>query len=224
MNKILTLFLLISTVSFSQKVTQDNIGNFNEVKVFHGLNVSLEKADQTSIIITGKNSEDVVIKNTNGTLKILMKLTEIFKTSDIKITLYYTDNLSIIDANEGAYIGSDETINRNNIELKVQEGAIIDLDLDVKFLKIRSVTGGQIYTSGIATNQDVDVTTGGSYKGYELKSEHVSVLASSGGVVQVNVSEFLDAKVRFGGTVLYKGNPEEVKSKKIIGGTIKSKD
>jgi len=34
----------------------------------------------------------------------------------------------------------------------------------------------------------------------------------------------LDAKVRFGGTVFYKGKPKDIKTKKIIGGTIKSVD
>ena len=35
-------------------------------------------------------------------------------------------------------------------------------------------------------------------------------------------AEVLDAKVRFGGTIHYKGTPEVLKTKKIIGGTIKA--
>ena len=65
---------------------------------------------------------------------------------------------------------------------------------------------------------------GGTYKGYEVESNHTSVTSASGAVALVNAKVLLDAKVRFGGTVFYKGKPKDLKTKKIIGGTIKSVD
>lgn len=225
MNKIIVTFvLLVSTIGFSQETIKREIGGFDEIKVFNGLNVTIKKAENRSVEITGKKADEVVIKNVNGRLKLSMRFPETFNSKDAEVTIFYTDDISVIDVNEGSYLGSDTTINQQHIELKSQEGAIIDLELDVKYLESKSITGGTIIVSGKAENQTIETTTGGNYKAYDLESIHTTVVASSGALARVTVSEFLDAKVRFGGTVYYKGNPKEVKKKKIIGGTIKVRD
>ncbi len=225
MNKIIVAFvLLLSTIGFSQEKIERELGSFDEIKVFNGLNVTLKSASKSSIKITGKKAEDVLLKNVNGRLKLSMRFPDTFNSDEATVTIFYTDDISVIDANEGSYIGSENTIKQKNIELKVQEGAIIDLDINVQYLDSKSITGGTIIVSGKVENQIVEATTGGTYKAYDLTSKRSTIVSSSGALVRVNVSEFLDAKVRLGGTIYYKGNPEEVKSKKIIGGTIKSKD
>ena len=225
MNKIVIAFvLLVSAIGFSQEKIERELGSFDEIKVFNGLNVTLKNASKPSVEITGEKAEDVVLKNVNGRLKLSMRFPDTFNSDEVKVTIYYTDDISVIDANEGSYVDSEGVINQKHIELKVQEGAIIDLELDVKYLDSKSVTGGTIIVSGKAENQTVEATTGGNYKAYDLQSKKSTVVASSGALTRVTVSEFLDAKVRLGGTVYYKGNPEEVKAKKIIGGTIKARD
>ena len=225
MNKIIIAFvLLVSTVGFSQEKIERELGSFDEIKVFNGLNVTLKNATYTSAVITGQKADEVLIKNVNGRLKLSMNFPETFNSKDAKVTIFYSDDISVIDVNEGSYVDSENTLKQEHIELKVQEGAIIDLDIDVKYLESKSVTGGTIIVSGKAESQTVEATTGGNYKAYDLQSNHSTIVASSGALVRVTVSEFLDAKVRLGGTIYYKGNPKEVKSKKIIGGTIKSKD
>ncbi|PHR73227.1 MAG: DUF2807 domain-containing protein [Lutibacter sp.] len=225
MNKIIVaIALLVSTISFSQEKIERELGSFDEIKVFNGLNITLSKSSKASVKITGKKADEVILKNVNGRLKLSMRFPETFSSKDAEVTIYYSDDISVIDVNEGSYVSSENTINQKHIELKVQEGAIIDLELDVEYLDSKSVTGGTIIVSGKAGYQTVEVTTGGNYKAYDLQSNHSTIVASSGALARVTVSDFLDAKVRFGGTVYYKGNPKEVKSKKIIGGTIKSKD
>ena len=86
------------------------------------------------------------------------------------------------------------------------------------------VSGGIIELMGETQNQNVEATTGGIYEGYNLESKQTIVIAASGARAEVNASEILDAKVRFGGTIHYKGTPEVLKTKKIIGGTIKDRN
>lgn len=224
MKKLLTLLLLISATSFAQETIERELGSFDEIKIFNGLNVTLKQDSNSSIEITGKKADEVVVKNVNGRLKLSMRFPETFNSDDAKVTIFYADEISVIDVNEGSYITSDETLKQQNVELKAQEGAIIDLDVNVKYLEVKSVTGASIVISGNTENQNIEVTTGGSYKAYDLKSNYTSVTSATGSLARVTVSELLDAKVRLGGTVYYKGNPKEVKTKKIIGGTIKSKD
>ncbi len=224
MKKLLALLLLVSTFAFAQETVERKLGNFDEIKIFNGLNVTLKKASKSSIKITGKKSEEVVVKNVNGRLKLSMRFPETFNSDEAEVTIFYSDEISVIDANEGSYVTVDGTLKQEHVELKVQEGAMIDLDIKTKYLEAKSVTGGTVIVSGKAENQTIEATTGGNYKGYDLKSIYTTATAASGSLVRVTVSELLDAKVRFGGTVFYKGSPKEVKRKKIIGGTIKSKD
>ncbi|SDW09058.1 Putative auto-transporter adhesin, head GIN domain [Lutibacter oricola] len=224
MKKLILVFVLISTIGFAQESITKNLGDFNQLKVYNGLDVELKKGSESKIEITGSQAEDVTIKNSNGTLKIRLKFPERFTSDDVNIVVYYSKDIDILDANEGAEIFSEEKIKQSHLEVKVQEGAKIDLDIKVKHLEVKCVTGGIINLEGKATNQTIEATTGGVYDGYNLQSITVMVTAASGAKAEVDAKELLDAKVRFGGNIYYKGTPETIKSKKIIGGTIKHVD
>ena len=222
--KLTLLVLFVTTLGFSQETINKDLGSFDELKVFNGLHISLEKSTNPSITISGEKADEVVLKNVNGKLKISLRFPDTFNSSEVDIVLKYTDELVVIDANEGSQITSGNKINADHLELRSQEGASIELEIKTDYLNIKAVTGGQILLVGKARNQDIEVTMGGTYKAYEVESDHTSVISASGAVAQVNVSVLLDATVRFGGTVFYKGKPKDIKTKKIIGGTIKSVD
>ena len=224
--KSIKLFILLigfTAFSFAQDRTQ-NLGDFNEIKIFNGLSVEIERSENSSIEISGEKTEDIVVKNVNGKLKVTLKFPELFNPDRVNIKIYYKEDILTLDANEGSAIFSDEDIDQVNLTIKTQEGAYIHVPVDVKYLTVKAVTGGSIRVRGTATNQEVEVTTGGVYEAYDLETEYADVIAASGGNAEVNVSNLLDAKVRFGGNVYYKGDPEKVNSKKVFGGKIKSKE
>ncbi len=220
--KLVILFLGCTTFLYAQDRSQ-NLGDFNELKIFNGLSVDIVRSDQAKIEITGEKTNDVTVKNVNGKLKLSLKFPENFNPDKVSIKVYYSQDLSILDANEGSAIFSDEIIDQVNLTVKTQEGAYIRVPVDVKYLTIKAVSGASIKIRGKATNQEITVTTGGVYEGYELTTENTEITASSGAKAEVSVSGLLDASVRFGGTIYYKGNPEKVNSKKVMGGTIKNK-
>jgi len=220
--KLLILFLGFTAFTYAQDRAQ-NLGDFNELKVFNGLSVDIEKSDQTKIEISGEKTNDVSVKNVNGKLKVSLKFPENFNPDKVKIKVFYNADLTILDANEGSAIFSDEVIDQVSLTIKTQEGAYIHVPVDVKYLTIKAVSGGSIKVRGKAANQEVNVTTGGVYEGYDLTAEYADVTAASGAKVEVTVSNLLDANVRFGGNIYYKGNPEKVNSKKVMGGKIKNK-
>lgn len=223
MKKILAFLLFVNAIVFAQDKVERELGKFDEIKVFNGLNVTLVSADKPQIKITGEKADDVVVKNINGRLKLSMRFPETFNSDEVDVTVFYTDILSVIDVNEGAYITNDKTMMQDHIELKAQEGAIVDLDLKVKYLEVKSVTGGSVVLSGVAENQTVEVKTGATYNAYDLASSYGTITSASGGNARVNVKDYLDATVRFGGKIQYKNTPKELKTKKIIGGSIKSR-
>lgn len=218
----LLLILLTSSVSFSQERII-NLGDFNILKVFNGLSLELIRSDEQKIVISGEKKKNVTVKTTNGKLKIFLNFPEVYDDERVKIKLYYKEDIDILDANEGAAIFSDEEFKQKNVTIRSQEGAYIHIVLDVTFLTVKAVTGGNIRLRGAAKNQEVEVTTGGVYESYELLTENSEVTCASGAIAEVNVSSFLEAKVRFGGKIYYKGDPEKVTTQKVIGGTIKNK-
>ena len=73
MKKLLALLLLVTTTIFAQKTVERELGSFNEVKIFNGLNVTLKKETNSSIKITGKKAEEVVVKKKVTKKKVLTK-------------------------------------------------------------------------------------------------------------------------------------------------------
>jgi len=216
------LLLFASSLSFSQDRII-NLGDFSIIKVFSGMTLELVRSDEQKIVIIGEKKENVTVKNINGRLKVYLKFPEIYDDKKIIIKLYYKNDLDILDANEGAAIFSDQTFTQQNVTVRSQEGAYIHLVLDVQYLTVKAVSGGNIRLRGNVKNQEVEVTSGGVYESYELISEHGDVTAASGARAEVNVTSFLDANVRFGGKIEYKGNPQKVERKKVLGGRIVNK-
>lgn len=224
MKQLTLLLMLFCATLFAQEPITTNLGDFTTVKVFNGLTVELQKSNSSKIEISGSQASDVSVKNSNGTLKITLKFLKNFSAENIKIVLYYDSDITVLDANEGATIFSDETIKQQHLEVKTQEGANIKLDIDTKYLIVKSVSGGIISLTGVTENQTVEATTGGIYRAYDLQSKQATVTSASGANVEISASELLDAGVRFGGSVFYKGTPEILKTKITIGGTIKDKN
>jgi hypothetical protein len=221
MKKLSLILFFLSTTIFAQAPIITNLGDFNELKVFNGLTVKLVKSTTPKIEISGSQANDVSIKNSDGVLKVRLKFPESFVADNVNITLYYSKNIATLDANEGAHIESNETINQQHLEVKVQEGAKIDLAINTKHLVVKSVSGGIITLTGTTDNQSVEANTGGIYYGFNLNSKQTVVTSAAGSTTEVNASDILDAKAQFGGTILYTGSPAVLKSKTLVKGTIK---
>ena len=216
---ILSLFLMTVLASAQTTITK-NLGDFSIVKVYNGIDLKLVKSDESKIIVTGEKTDKVKIKLDGTTLKVLLRFPETTADGKVKATLYYNKTLSIIDANEGATI-TGKDINQQKVEIRAQEGAFINLVVNVKHLNVKSSSGAVIRLSGAIKNQNVNADLGGMYHGYKLSVEEmIAVKAGSGSKVEVQAGETLDAKVSFGGSIFYKGKPEVFRDKKVIGGVI----
>ena len=218
------LFFCLSFSLTAQDNQEKVVGEFKEIKVYDRIEVELIKSDENKVIVSGKNTEDLVIVHKKDILKIRMTLEEAFDGDETTVKVYYT-TLDIVDANEGAIINSSDTIEQFELTLKAQEGGRIDLAVqDLKFLDVKSVSGGSINVSGNSKNQTVDINTGGSYDAEGLKTENTTVTIKAAGVAHVNASQKVSAKVRAGGSVYIYGNPETVDENTIFGGKIIIKD
>jgi len=223
MKHIVLLILSFSALFNAQAQLEKKLGEFHELKVYDLIEVQLVKSDENRIVLTGKNTQDVVIVNKNGVLKIRMNIEKSFDGNKTNATLYYT-NIDVIDANEGASIYSDDLIKQFDFKLNAQEGGSIKVNLETTYLDAKSVTGGIIETQGTVKKQNITMNTGGIYKGEHLKTEETKVAIVAAGEAYVNASKLVDIKIRVGGDVYIYGNPEKVNESKAIGGRIKRMD
>ncbi len=218
----LSLFLIAGIASAQTTITK-SLEDFSELKVYNGIEVELIKSTEQKIEITGKKAEKVKVKNSGNTLRISLKFPETIANGKAKIKIYFNKDIAIIDANEGATV-TGKGFEQAQIEVKVQEGAFMNLVIKTNHLKVKASSGGVLKLSGSAKNQNVDVDLGGVYHGYNMNVTNMSIVrAGSGAKAEVKASKILDVKVTFGGSIYYKGTPEILKDKKILGGVIEQR-
>lgn len=224
MKKILTFCFIVTTLTaFSQHIVDKEVGDFNEIKVFDLIEVNLIQSDENRIKIKGEHAYDIKFVNKDGVLKLRMQLERKFSGEDTLIEVFYT-NLDVVDSNEGARIIFNETVEKDRIELKAQEGGLIRIGMDVQHVDVRAVTGGIVEASGLAKNQVIVLNTGGIFEGRELKTKIASVKVTAGGEAQIHASDKLDINVKAGGDVSVYGNPKDVSKKTMAGGRIVFRD
>lgn len=221
MKKVLLVLIFISNIVFGQEKVSQNVGDFNELKIYRGLEVELIKSNDQKVIVEGEKSEEVIIKNINGVLKISMTVLETFSAHQAKVTVYFKEDLDIIDVNEGAVINSKETFKQDKIVIKAQEAGMVDLKVKTTDLDVKIVTGGIITLNGTSKNQNVKVNTGGIYKAENLETDYTNISASTGASATVYATKLVDANANLGATITIKGEPEEIKRKESIGGYIR---
>ncbi len=222
MRKLLLLtILLASNFIVGQTTITKDLGDFEKLKVYNGIDLELIRSEDHKLEIKGEKAERVKVKNSSGVLKISLKFPDLSAEGKVKIKLYYNKDIKIIDGNEGSTI-TGKDINQTQLEVKAQERAFINLVIKTKHLRVKSSSGGIVKLTGTSKNQDIDLDLYGVYHGYGLTvSDNTSIRAGSGAKAEVIAGETLNAKVSFGGSIFYKGNPEVIKDKKVAGGIIK---
>jgi len=214
--------LLVAFIGLSQFVSAQvtkNLGDFSTIRVFDKINVTLVKASENKIVITGSRAEDVEVVTKNNDLKVRMKLSKLLSGEDVSATVYYKD-IDQVEASEGSFVGSADTFKSTAFAVNAKEGSTIKLTIDVSKLSSKANSGGILQIDGKATNHDIAITSGGIFKGKSLKTSQTAITISAGGEADVYASDFVDAKTRAGGDINVYGNPKQVNKKTTAGGTI----
>ena len=218
MKKIFLLSVLFGQLGLAQ--IEKEVGTFNKVTSFDKIDVILVQSTQNKVEIGGSGAEDVELINKNGELKIRMPLLKIMSGDGISVTVYFK-NIDAIEANEGSRISSNDVLEATSFDIITKEGAEIKVKLNVGRLNVRISSGGKVYLSGKATNQDVVLGSGAVLEAEKLITNQTVITANSGAEADVFATNSVDAKVRAGGSITVYGNPKQLNKKIIAGGEIK---
>ncbi|CAM3956456.1 MULTISPECIES: head GIN domain-containing protein [Flavobacterium] len=217
MKKIVYSLLLISSVAFSQ--IEKTVGDFYKVTAFDKIDVYLIQSDENKVILKGDKSEDVELVNKNGELKIKMNFSNLMKGDNISATVYYK-KIEAVEANEGSRVASNEIFKAINFSIIAKESSNIKLRLDVDRLTTKLTQGSILELDGKVEYADILVNSGGKYEAQRLVTKQTVITANTGGKADVNATDFVNAKVRAGGSVLIYGKPKQIDQKIVAGGSI----
>ncbi|BDD08588.1 hypothetical protein FUAX_10200 [Fulvitalea axinellae] len=216
----IALLFLAFTASAQHDVDRP-VSSFSKIRVFNKVKVHLVKGSKISVRIkTNDNitTQDVVTEVKNNELKIKLR-TKVYR--DIKVDAYvtYTD-LQELSASAGGKIVSNGTMEVDNLTVEAGAGARIEIPVTADFITASASSGGEISLKGSANNLKATAGSGGVIDTYHLKAKEAYVKANTGGHVDVQPLEVLEARAYTGGIVNYKGNPKKLDTKKSVGGTI----
>jgi len=212
------LFFLFSTVIVNAQAIR--LGEFDEIKVFDGIRVTVIPSEADSLVVEGKNKEFLSYKNKNGRLYIRMDVKKRLSGFNTTVALFSSNPLEVIDANEGAFVSCQDVLFQQSITLKAQEGAEIDALLDVQKVSTKTVSGGIVNLKGAAKIQTHKVSAGGVVAAATLDSEQVEVRVKAGGKAAVRATELAEVRVAFGGSINVYGQPKKLVRQIAVGGNI----
>lgn len=211
-------FCAIVLFSFTSKA--QDIERYKELRVVSGLRVNIENGDENKVVITGSDADKINLSNDEGKVRLSVSLSGLLEERNYDIRVFVKDSIQVIDINQGSQVYLNTNLVQDKIEIRVQEGATFEGRTETKLMVLRAVSGGIINIQGLTSMLKLTVSTGGAVEGFDLNCSNADVLAISGGNAQVSVYNILNAQVKFGGNIEFRGEPAVLNEKKVLGGSI----
>ena len=211
------VFIAIATQAGAQDISEE-LGNFKELKTFHGVEVTLLPSKESKIVISGHSKNEVKYEIIDGRLEIKLTLDNLWSEDNTRIAVYGT--VETIDANQGSTVAVKGQLKAADLIIRAQEGAAVYAEVNSEALDVKAVSGGIVELSGKAETQEVEVNTAGNYDGSDLRTKRTIVSAGTAGKAVVYASEYCKATAKLGAVIEVLGNPDELDTKTSLGGKI----
>ena len=221
---ILLSLLFLSSSVFSQERLR-KLEDFNELRVNGGIKVQLYNGEGISatVSVTTGSEADVKTEVENGVLRINWKENVNANNRTATVKLYY-NKLEAIKARSGSEIRTTKLLQADHLLVSSGSGSKVDLEVKCNSLEATSSAGSSLSMRGETGSQDVEVSSGASYKAEDLVSKITNIEASSGASAKVHTTKTLNAEASTGASIGFTGNPSqtEIEENKFSGGKVKA--
>lgn len=219
---LLSLFIV---VSYAQDKVVD-LDSYSAVNVSEGIEVEMiEGPNKAEINMLKGDIADLEIDIKGSTLVIGFKKNKgnFWNNRDAEITLYYNQDITEVSVSSGASVYNSSPFNNDDFEADASSGGSLNLMVNSDDIDVDVSSGASIQIGGESNSLTVDVSSGATFKGKKLASKSVKVDASSGAGATVWAEESIKASASSGGSVRYKGDPQdkELDTAKYSGGSIR---
>jgi hypothetical protein len=198
-----------------------NLSGFNSVKSCCGIDVILTQSDTEAVRVEADDNLQQYIKTevTNNVLNIRRDSKSNLISKNIKVYVNAKDLVNI-ETSSGSRLETTNQIVAENMELASSSGAGINLDIKSKNIRCSASSGAGITINGQAVTFDVSSSSGSHVKAQDLSTETCKADVSSGGYINLNVTNEIAAEASSGGHVSILGNPKSRNVNKSSGGDV----
>lgn len=234
--KILTLAMVaavITSCQFDLRLGQENGNgnvvtedrpvseNFDKVRGSAGLDVFLTKGDENKIIVEADENllDNIETEVRNGKLYITTN-ENIGRSKSKKVHVTY-ESLISVEASSGADVIGNSVLKSEYITLDSSSGADLEIEVNAREVRAETSSGADLKVSGTAVKLIADASSGSDLKARDLVVTDCNADASSGADITVNVKGKIEADASSGGDVKYYGNPEAVRTRDGVSGSVR---
>lgn len=206
----------------SDNITEEvrDISEFNEIDVSNGFRVILKKGEVQKLEIKANENlhKHIISKINKGELEIEVEDKIRFdRNAEILIKITYI-NLTDIDASGGCKFTIEDKFEGEALDIDMSGGATLDGVIITDKLKAELSGGGKINISGSANLFDLQLSGGGSAKGFDFIINDFVGELSGGSSAELTVNNSISLEASGGSKLSYKGDAE-IKKQNLSGGS-----
>ena len=226
MKALYTLVILcLATIGYGQEVTR-KIDKYSSLVVGRGVDVRLVKSSSGEMIIRthGVDPDNVITEFQGGELEIKVATKSLWQEMQdnhwwvrIELPYQFIDNMEV---NTGAKISSEQTFVGDILDVQVNMGGELDLNVKLNELIIDSSMGGVAEATGSAKNLELSASMGAIIDLRELMAEVVQAKSSMGAEIMVHATKEFDGRANMGGLIKVSGDPPKFYESTTMGGEI----
>ncbi len=213
----------INSIEGSGNVTTEKRivqGDFKNVSVSNAIDLVIEQADSTEIIVEADDNiqKEITTKVQNGTLVISCKF-----SSFNNVTKKVTVKMPVIDkieASSASSVHSKNVLQGENIHLDASSASTIDVNIESDNISFESGSGSTINAQGKALKIKTSASSGSSINAEKLLANEVEAEASSGASISVHPILRLKADASSGSSINYDSSPKTIEKSENSGGSI----
>ncbi len=213
--------LMLFALSGRAQQDERKLDYFDAISATGDIEVTLIAGEEPKAVIfaEGIDVDDVSVFVKGKTLKLQL-IDGLFKSGEkARVEVTY-QQIRAIKATAGAKVYTEAPLTGDMLDLRAASGGYVELKVAINTLNAYASEGGIIDLEGSTETQDVTAATGGRYQGLDLECARTFVKANTGGEAEVVATLKLDANANTGGTIHYKGEPEEKYTRTVIAGDI----
>ncbi len=220
MKTVITLFISLLFLSVNVVAQDDDgwvskkydIDDFSSLRLYGGYKVFLSQGKQTGIEVKARDYDvldNLKVENWGDELSLIIK-EEFFAYKRIRVYVTFKE-LNEIAVEGGLNLESDGYLDLDDLDLQIQGGAKIDLQMKADDVKVTGEGGVLIDLNGVANSLMVKLSGAGHLDANELKTKDVDIEIEGVGTGSVYATEKLHTKIEGVGKVSYKGDPKVIK-------------
>lgn len=229
----ISLFVTLSAQNWGKRerikgngetTTQDReVSSFKGIKACCNFTVEVSKGVPSVRVEAESNLQEHILTDvSSGRLKISYSQ-NVNINNHKPVRIYVTMNeLDYVSASSSSTITFKDGFKGDDLEVKVSSsGKIRNLEFSGSEILLEASSSGKLDIAGSGTLIRAKASSSGKISASDCQVGRAKVGVSSGGSIELNVTDELDADASSGGTVRYSGSPNNVDSNAKSGGSIR---